>query len=63
MVRTEYRLMVNKYDGTGEYEYIRSYSLVEVLKAWGVLEAMHPKYKGKLYTRTLTEWKERRIDD
>ena len=56
MVINEYRLMYNEYKGDGWILYKQCETLVEILKALGVLQACHPSWHTKIETRTITDW-------
>lgn len=59
----EYRLMYNKYDGNGWSVYKECDAIVEIIKSLGVLKTCHPTWRVKIEERTITNWKELKIDE
>lgn len=58
----EYRLMYNKYDGSGWLVYKVENELIAIVKSLGVLQACHPDWKVMIEERTISEWKGIKID-
>lgn len=52
----EFRLIYQDYDGNGWKVYKVSTNIIDIIKACGLFEVMHPRKQCKIEARILSEW-------